>query len=186
MSEKNRSDPPRPILRLTNMFPESPASPFHGTRSISSMGQLRVHRFHPKPEEDGSACSPEAAAASSTSQHSNNGHHWNTTEMETICRTTSWSAWSPCSITCGTGTRGRTRTFVDPDSESDCDFMPTSDREDCPTGVECPEHCELTNWSAWSACRGTNGEPCQIGFETTTGCTQHRDRMYVKSGDDFS
>lgn len=37
-----------------------------------------------------------------------------------VCRTTPWTTWSPCSVTCGIGISMRTRTFVDHAGRKKC------------------------------------------------------------------
>lgn len=37
-----------------------------------------------------------------------------------ICRTTAWTDWTPCSVTCGIGISMRTRTFVDHAGRKKC------------------------------------------------------------------
>lgn len=37
-----------------------------------------------------------------------------------VCRTTPWTEWSPCSVTCGIGISMRTRTFVEHAGRKKC------------------------------------------------------------------
>ncbi|KAJ7317562.1 hypothetical protein JRQ81_003724 [Phrynocephalus forsythii] len=68
----------------------------------------------------------------------------------------SWSAWSPCSVTCLSGFRSRKRTCTNPapvcggtcpgDSE---------EREPCDTKQVCPTHGNWGNWGNWEPCPAT-------------------------------
>lgn len=52
-----------------------------------------------------------------------------------------WISWSPCSLTCGMGTRSRERYVKQfPDDGSVC-TQPTEDTENCVVNEEC---CELS------------------------------------------
>lgn len=37
-----------------------------------------------------------------------------------VCRTTPWTEWSPCSVTCGIGISMRTRTFIEHAGRKKC------------------------------------------------------------------
>lgn len=64
------------------------------------------------------------------------------------CELSKWSAWSPCSVTCGTGQRTRTRTITNADVMTFCE-APVTDSISCT--MPCAVPCQW-QWSAWSAC----------------------------------
>eukprot|EP00937_MAST-01D_sp_MAST-1D-sp2_P002515 g2515.t1 len=70
----------------------------------------------------------------------------------TDCKVTPFTAWSPCSQSCGTsGVSTRTRNVV---------ISPQAGGKECPALSEqkwcgpdpCPVHCGVTQWLAWSTC----------------------------------
>ena len=44
-----KSDPQQKIHRITNTFPDNPASPFWGSEEIKPLALLQLRRIHPKP-----------------------------------------------------------------------------------------------------------------------------------------
>ena len=64
------------------------------------------------------------------------------------CSVARWSSWGDCSVTCGVGTRVRTRQV--------CDLGVTHATQACDMGP-CPWHCEVSTWADWGACSATCG-----------------------------
>lgn len=66
------------------------------------------------------------------------------------CTMSEWVAWSPCSASCGTGSRSRNRYMTQfPDDGSPCS-LPTEETENCVVNEECcefplPVHLPLTS-----------------------------------------
>ena len=44
-----KSDPQQKIHRITNTFPNNPASPFYAPRPMTPLARLTIRRIHPKP-----------------------------------------------------------------------------------------------------------------------------------------
>lgn len=102
-----------------------------------------------------------------------------------------WIAWSPCSATCGPGSRSRSRYMTQfPDDGSPCS-LPTEETDSCLVNDECCEFrlsavpftscvrfglshppspflpaaassCLVTEWAEWDACSAT----CGVGMKT--------------------
>ncbi|XP_052280866.1 SCO-spondin-like [Dreissena polymorpha] len=83
---------------------------------------------------------------------------------------TPWSVWTPCSATCGTGVRGRSRTCTNPEPQYGGPFCegPAYDKGECDTGIPCPIP---GNWSPWSDF-GKCDVSCGTGYQfRTRSCT---------------
>ncbi|XP_062592704.1 uncharacterized protein LOC134254174 [Saccostrea cucullata] len=82
---------------------------------------------------------------------------------------TDWSVWSTCTVSCGGGTRTRTRTCTNPAPENggaDC-VGDRSQTENCNT-QECPIDGGFTEWSVWSTCTVSCGGGTQTRTRTCT------------------
>lgn len=73
-----------------------------------------------------------------------------------VCRTTPWTTYSPCSVTCGIGISMRTRTFVDHAGRKKCPHITIVEKNKCmqpecsADDIEIPDpNCPVTQWSDW-------------------------------------
>uniref|UniRef100_A0A8C4H409 Spondin-1 n=1 Tax=Dicentrarchus labrax TaxID=13489 RepID=A0A8C4H409_DICLA len=80
-------------------------------------------------------------------------------EDASTCMMSEWITWSPCSMSCGMGSRSRERYVKQfPDDGSVC-TLPTEETENCVVNEECNTiPCMLTPWSDWSDCSVTCGK----------------------------
>lgn len=58
-------------------------------------------------------------------------------EFDSICAVTPWSDWTPCSVTCGKGTRTRSRRYKNHMGRKKCNLDMTQ-TEMCVISLECP------------------------------------------------
>ncbi|XP_055369011.1 adhesion G protein-coupled receptor B2 isoform X2 [Betta splendens] len=70
-----------------------------------------------------------------------------------------WSSWSLCSVTCGRGSRTRTRRCVNGDGAVACEH-PETQTKLCNIAV-CPVEGQWLEWGPWSRCSVT----CNVGTE---------------------
>ncbi|KAG7230222.1 hypothetical protein INR49_012355 [Caranx melampygus] len=79
-------------------------------------------------------------------------------EDASTCMMSEWITWSPCSLSCGMGTRSRERYVKQfPDDGSVC-TLPTEETENCVVNEECsPSSCIVAEWGEWDACSATCG-----------------------------
>ncbi|XP_015782127.1 spondin-1-like isoform X2 [Tetranychus urticae] len=85
------------------------------------------------------------------------------------CATTSWSEWSDCSVTCGKGSRTRSRKFMNRSAKKVCTQVELVQNESCTGPIPvCPEEeehdpkCSVTQWSEWSPCTVSCGRGMKI------------------------
>lgn len=84
------------------------------------------------------------------------------------CQVSSWSAWSKCSESCGPGSQNRTRTILKLSLFGGKACPALVEYQDCSL-ASCPQDCQLSNWTSWSACTKSCG-----------GGVQYRARKVVK------
>ena len=68
------------------------------------------------------------------------------------CRVSSWSSWSSCSRTCGSGVKTRTRTKTRSASCGGTCPYDFTDTKRCNSNC-CPVNC-VYSWGSWSSCSG--------------------------------
>lgn len=72
------------------------------------------------------------------------------------CEVSQWTAWMPCSVSCGGGEHSRLRTVIEPQAENGRRCPPLVETESC--NVEsCAEDCLVSEWSVVVACSVTCG-----------------------------
>ncbi|XP_033725596.1 LOW QUALITY PROTEIN: cartilage intermediate layer protein 2-like [Pecten maximus] len=69
---------------------------------------------------------------------------------------TTWAGWTACDVTCGGGTRSRTR-VCQKASSSDLDCIGSSSESQTCSTWRCPVYGVWTTWAGWTACDVTCG-----------------------------
>ncbi|THD26117.1 SPONdin extracellular matrix glycoprotein [Fasciola hepatica] len=75
-----------------------------------------------------------------------------------LCITDAWSAWSPCSVTCGVGRRERRRTMLLNKKNELCQHVPLREEEPCEgrkRTCDFSSPCSLLPWTEWTPCNAT-------------------------------
>ncbi|CAH8587754.1 unnamed protein product [Heterobilharzia americana] len=79
-----------------------------------------------------------------------------------LCITDSWSAWGPCSVTCGVGRRSRQRAMLINKKTELCQHVPLVEEESCDgrkRTCDFSAPCSLLPWTAWTPCNATCDHP---------------------------
>jgi len=90
------------------------------------------------------------------------------------CVVRAWNAWTACSLSCGSGTQTRTPRLKT-DVLNGGASCPSEQSQPCNTHV-CPVDCQMTQWTAWTACSVTCGGSTQsrsrsVSVEAANGGT---------------
>merc|ERR1711862_633252 len=75
-----------------------------------------------------------------------------------------WGSWPTCSVTCGSGTKTRTRSIITQKSGNGAACKSTSEQQACATGIICPVNCVMGAWGSWTTCT----KNCGTGTQTRT------------------
>ena len=92
-------------------------------------------------------------------------------ECPVDCILSAWSTYGACTVTCGGGSRSRTRSIAQRALYGGiaCGSLHENDLNQCET-TPCPTHCEHSAWENWSTC----SKSCGSGnTHRTRTITQH-------------
>lgn len=81
------------------------------------------------------------------------------------CVLSDWDNWTPCSLSCGTGTQSRTRSVDVNVAHGGKACEATSQTQSC-NAHACPVDCVMSGWTGWGACSVTCGDGSQSQTRT--------------------
>ena len=84
-------------------------------------------------------------------------HCYISTPHPATCNPSTWSSWGPCSLSCGSGVKTRSRTT------EGCIAMADRQMYDC-KAAECDIDCVVSSWGPWTPCSAEFAG----GFKTRT------------------
>ncbi|XP_053388061.1 A disintegrin and metalloproteinase with thrombospondin motifs adt-1-like isoform X2 [Mercenaria mercenaria] len=103
---------------------------------------------NPQPAYGGKQCVGETSDARSCGQPCRIDGHWS-----------QWGRWGHCSVTCGTGTKSRSRTCSHPKPSGGGKSCSGSDTSTTPcTSTACPVDGHWASWGHWGHCSVTCGD----------------------------
>ncbi|KAL3311826.1 hypothetical protein Ciccas_009588, partial [Cichlidogyrus casuarinus] len=79
-----------------------------------------------------------------------------------LCKTDDWSAWGPCSVSCGVGVMTRSRNLIVNKKNELCQHLPLRESKNCEgrkRTCDFSAPCSLLPWTDWSPCNATCEEP---------------------------
>jgi hypothetical protein len=88
------------------------------------------------------------------------------------CELGLWSAYSDCSLTCGTGQHTRTRDMITPPLYGGTACGATAEAADCNT-QNCPVDCQVSAWASWSVCSLVCGGGSRTQTRAVTSTAAH-------------
>ncbi len=120
------------------------------TQSCGNGTQTRSRSVTTSPAHGGAACPALDQARSCNEQ-----------PCPVDCVVSAWGAYSPCTVTCATGTKTRSRSVETAAQHGGVQCGNLTEVGACDAGP-CPVDCDVSAWGNWSACT----ESCDGGLQT--------------------
>jgi hypothetical protein len=118
------------------------------SRTCGSGTQTRTRTITQPADKFGTPCPPPAELTETQA--------CNTQACPVDCQVSAFTAWSACSTSCGGGTQTRTRTVTQQPANGGASCPALQEQQICNTQA-CPVNCQVSAWSAWSACSASCG-----------------------------
>lgn len=147
-SANQATEPQEKIHRITSTNPTYDKSPFYDPSGtpMKPVARLTVtrQRVYEKSCEDSATLGPEEPPFDPEKPE---------------CAVTEWTAYSPCSVTCGKGTRMRSRAYLNEYKAHQTGCLTQMVQKDmCEANCNGDVSCETHPWSEWSDCSTTCGK----------------------------
>ncbi|XP_078481277.1 uncharacterized protein LOC100187002 [Ciona intestinalis] len=114
------------------------------TGTCPNGSQSRTRQIIVEPSNCGTSCPITAQA-----------HHCIPLVCVTDCEVSSWSAWTTCSASCGSGRTSRSRTITQASEHGGKSCPGLHEHKTCVTS---PVHCTVSSWTPWGSCSTTCGQ----------------------------
>jgi hypothetical protein len=127
---------------------------FYGRQCSKTCGEgtnKRVRFITQQPKYGGRACGSLAQTISC-----------NASPCPIDCKVTDWSEWAPCSVTCGVGSRAKTRIIMTQPAHGGGQCPRKRSRSKSCHAGKCPDQCRLSAFGPWGTCSATCGRGMKV------------------------
>jgi hypothetical protein len=127
---------------------------FYGRQCSKTCGEgtnKRVRFIKTQPKYGGHSCGPLENTLSCSAE-----------ACPIDCKVTDWSEWAPCSVTCGVGSRDKTRIVMTEPAHGGAVCPRKRSRSKACHAGKCPDQCRLSAYGPWGKCSATCGRGTKV------------------------